>query len=125
VTGKPDQYAEAREMSVFKQENETMKGRMQMNKNKKVTAVAVAKVFCQLIRAELGDKMQDVVARNRGESDSDVCHTHDYCDANMVMASAMRAVGIPCSSNELWNSSWDIAKAAEFKLDLGAEQPRG
>jgi len=90
-----------------------MKGRMQMNHHEKVTAVA--KVFCRLIREELGDKMQDVVARNKGESAQGVCHTHDYCDANMVMASAMRTVGIPLDEQEIWNSSWDIAKAAEFK----------
>jgi len=96
-----------------------MKGRMKMNHPHEKVA-KVAKRFCQLIRAELGNKMQDVVDRNRVESNRNVCHTHDFCDANMVMAEAMRAVGIlhPSDEQEIWNSSWDLAKAAEFKLDL-------
>lgn len=50
-----------------------------------------------------------------------VCHSHDFCDANMAMHEAFTSFGIdPLSSdeagegmseqvNDLWNDSWDHA----------------
>jgi hypothetical protein len=51
---------------------------------------------------------------------SDVCHSHDYCDANECMIAAFKAVegrdSVASSARdaELINDAWAIAKAADF-----------
>jgi len=55
---------------------------------------------------------------------SPVCHTHDFCDANMVMDAAFRRVlgrgpaygddAVDGIDDELWNAAWSIAKARRF-----------
>jgi hypothetical protein len=66
-------------------------------------------------------QMRECVDRNKAEPvDSDVCHSHDYCDANMVMFEAFQSTfgREPDTDNgpdlELWNDAWEIAKAASF-----------
>ena len=62
------------------------------------------------------------------------CASHDFCDANIVMADAFeqhagRPVWLPCDAEEgtcteaecdadlaLWNDAWGIAKASGFAL---------
>jgi hypothetical protein len=55
-----------------------------------------------------------MVTRNAGETNASICHSHDFCDANMVMAAAFTANGIePDVDDEavctLWRQAWDIA----------------
>lgn len=81
----------------------------------------VARTFGILLRAELGlKKLTVVIARNRKEKDLNVCHSHDFTDANMIMADAFKKVlGRPFRStlkdNAIFNEAWDTAKTAEFK----------
>lgn len=98
-------------------------------------AVAVAKKFSQLLRKELKTDLDIVIKRNRVENallphGASVCHTHDFCDANMVMDKAIRACGFdPDKARDedgepiepfdteltaLWNEAWNLANKAEF-----------
>ena len=76
--------------------------------------------------------MESVVASNQAEGDSQVCHSHDFCDSNEAMAAAFETVvgrphWLPSQVDEglctdvdvttdmdLWSDAWDIAKENEF-----------
>lgn len=54
----------------------------------------IALQFTRLLHVEIGTtRMDTVVALNREETSRDVCHSHDFCDANMVMHAAFVAAG--------------------------------
>ena len=86
----------------------------------------VARNFCVLMRKAIGPHMlARVVNLNSAESSPNVCHTHDYCDANMVMEAAMHEAGVETDTETegdggdrpwfpVWNAAWDMAKAAGF-----------
>lgn len=82
--------------------------------------------LAQAFGAKLQEEMtfcefRAVIDQNKLEPEgSDVCHSHDYCDANMPMFAAFSEV-IGHSPDlgddadmELWNDAWKIAKAADF-----------
>lgn len=58
-----------------------------------------------------------MLARNAKETDPHICHSHDYCDANMAMAEAFKAItgrepdgdDADDADNILWSKAWDIA----------------
>lgn len=58
--------------------------------------------------------------RNKMEENPSICHSHDFCDANMAMLEAWdRVVRTEYDMNtqthdDLWNAAWTIAKAADF-----------
>jgi hypothetical protein len=60
----------------------------------------------------------DMCIRNEAEHNAHVCHTHDYCDANMAMDAAFREVArrAPDIDDDadvtLWNKAWEIAMPA-------------
>jgi hypothetical protein len=86
------------------------------------TARILAREFCRLIRAELTPaELAHVLDLNRNEDDANVCHTHDACDANMVMLDAWqntfgtRPVALDATEEAaVWDEAWRLAKAAEF-----------
>jgi hypothetical protein len=102
--------------------------------------VSVAKEFSRLLAGHLGDDLAVAVQSNRDETCEGVCHTHDYCDANMVMDEAMRNCGIDpdlardedgepvepfdTEFTNLWNAAWDLAKGVEFDEDKIEEAAR-
>lgn len=54
------------------------------------TVELVAKAFADLLREELGDEQfEEMRQRNVEESSPNICHSHDFCDANMVMIDAL------------------------------------
>ena len=66
------------------------------------------------------DEYKEVLLLNAGETDMSVCHSHDFCDANMVMDSVFTALGVEPLETEvgggmsskmvsLWNAAWDRA----------------
>lgn len=80
---------------------------------------------------EFGSKVQEELSRadfravlELNRNDSTACHTHDFCDANMVMLEAFKVtferepefLTNPDETADLalWNDAWQIAKAAEF-----------
>jgi hypothetical protein len=60
-----------------------------------------------------------VIYRNRTEKDNLVCHSHDFCDANMAMFDALVSLGVdkrdlsrlmctPGIINTLWMDAWNL-----------------
>ena len=91
------------------------------------TAAALAKRFAEKVQATYtNEEMVEVIKLNAEETNPDVCHTHDFYDANELMLIAYLEVhclpldsDIDFSSVELadeWNLAWNIAKAANFEL---------
>lgn len=81
----------------------------------------------QLIAAEFTARLGSVLTcrewsamlkRNSAEPCPNVCHSHDFCDANEPMAEAFRIItgrDIDPQSDidaALWSDAWSIAKAS-------------
>lgn len=89
-----------------------------------VTAVAIK--FADLIWVRVGDDgRKQIQALNAAESDTRICHSHDFCDANEYMMDALESVhylrGKPFNFNpedeeqgKLIADAWEIAKRAGF-----------
>lgn len=82
-----------------------------------VMARALALVFARQLAAVLSaEDFAEVCKRNR-VAESGVCHSHDFCDANMVMARAFLVVtgmAVDTQRDEdcvLWSQAWRIAMA--------------
>ena len=82
----------------------------------------IARDFTALLLSELGpEQLAEVAIRNSREPDQNICHSHDFVDANMVMHAAFMRHDINPSSaldngeqNQVWNTAWGIAKKANF-----------
>lgn len=80
----------------------------------------LAAAFADNVAAYLGpDELAEANRRNAEETRPDVCHTHDFCDANVLMLEAMESQGIefdPSSGPQadFCNAAWRLAKAAGF-----------
>jgi hypothetical protein len=95
-----------------------------MNTKAAPTVADIACAFVQRLRAQLTpEQMDQVVARNAEEKVAYICHTHDFCDANILMERAFAKCGIsPFNAAgeldddraQLWNEAWDAAKASRF-----------
>ncbi len=78
----------------------------------------VALLFAAGLAETIGaDALAKVKRRNRQSlsdpaTPSGVCASHDFCDANMVMADAIQAATgeYPNGDNPLWNPAWTAAK---------------
>lgn len=70
-----------------------------------------------LIKAIGAGKYSEVLKLNQAEGARGVCHSHDFCDANEVMAEAFAiAIGRPINlqdarDRDLWNDGWNVWKA--------------
>jgi hypothetical protein len=96
------------------------------NDDKKIESVA--KEFSKLLLDEIGvEKLRQVVDLNKKEKDKNICHSHDFCDSNMVMQSAFKAIGIDLEKNypdalqnesitEIWNAAWNLAKKNDMYI---------
>jgi hypothetical protein len=97
--------------------------------NDQVTDIAYR--FSMNLVAQLGTRrLMDIAQRNTvrrddygpGEYQVRFCHTHDYCDPNPLMASAMSAaldrdVKLQDESDiKLWNRAWEVAQLEYFYL---------
>lgn len=84
-----------------------------------------------LINILTGFQMQELVERTKIDRQPGICHSHDYCDANIVMAGAFEAIVgrapyyAPAGSSHedsqtedadtsLWNRAWTLAKDNNF-----------
>lgn len=77
------------------------------------TVAELAKQFVTALRSNVGDDVyKQIVALNKAEKDPSICHSHDFIDANMVMAMAFAAVtgtAVDVRSfgqSLLWSQSW-------------------
>lgn len=81
----------------------------------------LANKFSMILRSWLTeDEMKKVIERNKTETYRDVCHSHDFCDANMAMLEAIESFGLTIDADNeedaaLWNSAWEIAKKNNFE----------
>lgn len=101
-----------------------------------VSAIVLAKAFCKEMRetfAYAPENLVEILKRNKEEPSDAICHSHDFCDANVVMDEAGKSVGIELCPNEvngeiigilhteaytdIWNEAWSLAKRAEFDAD--------
>lgn len=86
----------------------------------------LAREFCKVLREWLTpEEMLEVAERNRVEDRPGVCHSHDFCDANMAMLEAAKNLGYVIDdedisdetfSDGLWNEAWDKASESGFTL---------
>ena len=89
----------------------------------------LGKAFSTVLRRWLdNEQMAEVVARNAAEEDTGICHSHDFCDANMAMLEALAAltgktedeltnvITLTEAGTSLWNAAWNAAHAAEFAI---------
>ncbi len=83
---------------------------------KSQTPAAVAWSFLHYLCMYLTDEqLREVQRRNLHETDSNVCHSHDFCDANEAMLEAMADLEISMDMEnaahvQLWNEGWRIAR---------------
>lgn len=76
----------------------------------------IAREFCQYINWWMSaEDLAEAVKRNKEDPNPNVCHTHDFIDANEAMIAAFQSYGLdPLDNIDLCNKAWDLAKAAEF-----------
>ena len=87
-------------------------------------AIGLANIFSSLLHEYLTTEQITQVNIDNLKEDGEplICHSHDYIDANEVMAEAWRSIfgfEIDLQNNEmcsLWGEAWSAAKAAEFHL---------
>lgn len=88
------------------------------------TVADVARAFAILVAEEIGDANTRRVDERNRQGRLDVCHSHDFCDANVCMQQAIHDVtGVPqeplalncCeSADTLWGLAWCYAKYIGF-----------
>ena len=86
-----------------------------------MTTEELAKKFSQCLIDEIGKfKVCRVNKRNSKETNSQICHSHDFCDANQVMIDASGISDVELDSIEnLWehfSEAWTMAKTNLFYL---------
>jgi hypothetical protein len=80
----------------------------------------IAAAFVTELREDLGEStVQEIRRLNAAEAPySGICHTHDFCDANMPMADAFESVmgrevdGENDDDCALWGAAWNVAVTA-------------
>ena len=85
------------------------------------TQKKLADRFIREMRSTLSvAQLQKVDARNAKQTDSGICHSHDFCDANEVMLEAWESLTTTDFSLQnkahvaKWNGAWDMAKKQGF-----------
>jgi hypothetical protein len=99
---------------------------MLLNIAMKPTVDTLALEFSQGLHAYLTPvQMSEVVERNRNEEDISVCHSHDFCDANVVLYDVFKRYGMDVATHrglskwaDLWANVWALARAREFQLTV-------
>ena len=62
-----------------------------------------ARRLCDVLTVE---QMLEVIDRNKAEPNQSVCHSHDFCDANVLMENAIHAVAPDLENkNQIWNAA--------------------
>lgn len=97
-------------------------------RGKTVDKLEMAKSFSKkLVECHRAEQMVDIIISNRHEENEGVCHSHDYCDANMIMAEVFDENNLSmedAKNYQLWNEVWDLAKKNEFFYKMSEEKAR-
>lgn len=85
------------------------------------SAERLAQEFSRILRRQLAPwQVRDAIRLNDLETNANVCHSHDYCDANMCMHEAGKNLELwddDANVNDfadIWNEAWDLAKRSRF-----------
>ncbi|WP_146124280.1 hypothetical protein [Burkholderia multivorans] len=88
----------------------------------------MAQLFSKkLVESHRAEQMMDIIISNRQEENEGVCHSHDYCDANMLMLEVFEENNLSmedAKNYQLWNEVWDLAKKNEFFYKMSEEKAR-
>ncbi|MDP2828662.1 MAG: hypothetical protein Q8O37_08650 [Sulfuricellaceae bacterium] len=82
----------------------------------------MAAEFSDLLKSWLSpEEMEEVVRRNEGEDDLNICHSHDFCDANMALHEVFMRHGMDVTDEQgasrfgqKWGEVWQLAKGKQF-----------
>lgn len=91
----------------------------------KISSHKLAAEFCRELVREIGNEnLDELNARQAAETNPNICHSHDYCDANQVMLDALSAIDADAAANytaspndplnATINEAWKIARENEF-----------
>lgn len=76
---------------------------------------AIARTFAANLAATIGEaNMRAVVAKNATPRYHGCCASHDYCDANVIMADTLESYGVTDDSLPLFNDAWTLARESGF-----------
>lgn len=80
-------------------------------------AYKIAVKFCENIGAWLDDEqIAEVNRRNASEANPNICHSHDFCDANQAMIDAVGEEFYNSDpQNANINEAWMMAKSWGFQ----------
>ena len=94
-------------------------------------AKELAREFSKVLLHWIGPEyMRRVIEKNSKQEDKNICHSHDFCDANMAMDEAFNNIlkrsplpddldeGMTDETMQLWNAAWDLAKERKFYFNL-------
>lgn len=93
-------------------------------------AIRIANAFAIRLKKEIGeDKFKAVLEANRTEANPEICHSHDFVDANVLMDEAFKEVlGVLATStgtggklmnakaDALWAAAWTIFRRGRAML---------
>lgn len=82
----------------------------------------LAKEFSDGLKRILSStEIAEVVRRNRVETSPNICHSHDFCDANMVLHEVFMNHRMDIADEggrerwgSIWDTSWNLAKSKDF-----------
>lgn len=83
-------------------------------------AILLAVAFHKLVREALAEHLEEIDRRNAAIENKNVCATHDFCDANMLMDEAFtERTGHEVDAEDkddtlLWSAAWTIAAGHGF-----------
>ena len=92
--------------------------------NRALTVKALAREFSKLLVRDLGKRtVRKIDSLNKAQVDPAICHSHDFCDANMVMWEAQENLGLNLDIGgdkqddvQLWGDAWSYAVKNGFFL---------
>lgn len=93
---------------------------------------SLALEFSRVLRSWLDEREMATVIERNETAESYICHSHDFCDANMAMDEAWRNLKLPLELIEgeeeetiapnteecmsLWSAAWGKAKENRFSI---------
>ena len=87
-----------------------------------VSIDALAREFSKDLKSVLSSvEMKEVVQKNKAELSPGICHSHDYCDTNMVLHNVFLKHGMDIADEggrerwgEMWDAAWNLAQSNDF-----------
>lgn len=81
--------------------------------------------FSQALRSYLThEEMTKIIRRNKKQTCQNICHSHDFCDANIVLHEVFMRHDMDIVDEggvgrwgTLWDGAWSLAKSKEFQFN--------